>query len=163
SRGLARLRHGEPVQSKRRLGRRWRSDQPAELGMGRRRLQIHRRRQDVDEHGAQGYGTRRAHRSASDEPGHRLRRRARPSLGRQRWQKLTNGLPSGEMGRIGISIYRKDPRVVYVSVEQGLRYNASTAYEQRSGGVYRSDDKGASFKFMSDWNPRPTYSSQIRV
>jgi photosystem II stability/assembly factor-like uncharacterized protein len=85
------------------------------------------------------------------------------SDGGEHWKKLTNGLPAGELGRIGISIYRKDPRVVYASVEQGLRYNASTAYEQRKAGVYRSDDKGETWKVMSDWNPRPTYASQIRV
>ena len=83
--------------------------------------------------------------------------------GGERWKKLTSGLPSGELGRIGISIYRKDPRVVYASVEQGLRYNASTAYEQRRAGVYRSSDKGETWRLMSDWNPRPTYASQIRV
>ncbi len=83
--------------------------------------------------------------------------------GGEHWKKLTSGLPPGELGRIGISIYRKNPNVVYVSVEQGLRYNASTAYEQRKAGVYRSDDKGETWTFMSDWNPRPDYSSQIRV
>jgi photosystem II stability/assembly factor-like uncharacterized protein len=72
--------------------------------------------------------------------------------GGDHWTKLANGLPTGELGRIGIAIYRKDPRVVYVSVEQGLRYNASTAYEQRKAGVYRSNDKGESWKHMSDWN-----------
>jgi photosystem II stability/assembly factor-like uncharacterized protein len=83
--------------------------------------------------------------------------------GGEHWKKLTSGMPAGELGRIGISIYRKDPRVVYIAVEQGLRYNASTAYEERKAGVYRSNDKGESWKFMSDWNPRPTYASQIRV
>ncbi len=74
-----------------------------------------------------------------------------------------NGLPAGELGRIGISIYRSDPRIVYVSVEQGERYNASTAYEQRRAGIYRSEDRGRSWTFMSDWNPRPMYASQIMV
>lgn len=81
----------------------------------------------------------------------------------EHWAKLTHGLPSGDYGRIGLSVYRKDPRVVYASVEQGLRYNASTAYEQRKAGIYRSEDKGETWTFMSDWNPRPDYSSQIRV
>ena len=81
----------------------------------------------------------------------------------EHWKKLTNGLPAGELGRIGVSIFRKDPKIVYASIEQGLRYNASTAYEQRKAGVYRSGDKGESWTFMSNWNPRPTYSSQIRV
>lgn len=79
------------------------------------------------------------------------------------WKKLTNGLPEGDKGRIGISIYRKDPRIVYVTVEQGFRYNASTAYEKRLAGVYRSEDKGESWRWMSDWNPRPSYGSQIVV
>jgi photosystem II stability/assembly factor-like uncharacterized protein len=81
----------------------------------------------------------------------------------EHWRKVTKGLPDGEYGRIGISVYRKDPRIVYASVEQGLRYNASTAYEQRKAGIYRSADKGETWSFMSDWNPRPDYSSQIRV
>ena len=77
------------------------------------------------------------------------------------WTKLTgNGLPTGEYGRIGISIYRKNSNVVYVSIEQGQRYNASTAYIIRKAGIYRSDDKGGSWTFMSDWNPRPMYASQ---
>jgi photosystem II stability/assembly factor-like uncharacterized protein len=80
------------------------------------------------------------------------------------WRKLTGrGLPAGEYGRIGISIYRKDPNVVYVSIEQGGKYNASTAYIIRKGGVYRSEDKGENWTFKSDWNPRPMYASQIVV
>jgi len=88
--------------------------------------------------------------------------------GGESWTRLNdlapgNGLPEGEVGRIGISIYRSDPRIVYVSVEQGLRYNASTAYEERAAGIYRSEDRGESWTHMSDWNPRPMYASQILV
>jgi photosystem II stability/assembly factor-like uncharacterized protein len=80
------------------------------------------------------------------------------------WRRLTgNGLPAGEYGRIGIAIYRKDPRIVYVSVEQGNKYNASTAYIERKAGLYRSEDKGERWTFMSDWNPRPMYASQITI
>ena len=53
---------------------------------------------------------------------------------RATWTKLAgNGLPTGEYGRIGISIYRKNSNVVFVSIEQGARYNASTAYIQSQG------------------------------
>lgn len=84
------------------------------------------------------------------------------------WTRLTNagldnGLPSGDLGRIGITIFRGDPRIVYVSIEQGARYNASTAYQERRAGIYRSDDGGATWEFRSDWNPRPMYASQPLV
>jgi len=80
------------------------------------------------------------------------------------WTKLTgNGLPDGEYGRIGIAVYRKDPSIVYVSIEQGTRYNASTAYINRRGGIYRSNDRGRTWRFMSDWNPRPMYASQPTI
>ncbi|MBS3817890.1 hypothetical protein KGY73_00060 [bacterium] len=79
------------------------------------------------------------------------------------WKELTQGLPEGDKGRIGISIYRKDPRIIYVCVEQGYRYNASTAYHERRAGIYRSEDRGENWKHMSDWNPRPMYASQILV
>ena len=76
---------------------------------------------------------------------------------------LDNGLPTGDIGRIGISIYAADPRIVYASVEQGERFNASTAYQQRIAGLYRSEDHGATWTFQSDWNPRPMYASQPLV
>ena len=79
------------------------------------------------------------------------------------WTRLATGLPPGQFGRIGISIYRKDPRVVYISLEQGSRYTSSVSYAKRLGGIFRSEDKGESWRHMGDWNPRPAYSSQIRV
>ena len=80
------------------------------------------------------------------------------------WRRLSgNGLPAGDSGRIGIAVYRKDPRIVYVCIEQGNKYNASTAYIERRAGIYRSEDKGATWTFMSDWNPRPMYASQILI
>lgn len=83
--------------------------------------------------------------------------------GGKTWKKLTNGLPEGEYGRIGISIYGKNSNIIYASVEQGFQYNASTAYNERRAGLYRSDDKGETWAFMSDWNPRPMYASQPYV
>ena len=79
------------------------------------------------------------------------------------WNKLTAGLPTGILGRIGISIYRRNPNVVYVSVEQGARYTSSVSYEQRLGGIFRSDDKGNTWRRMGDYNPRPAYSSKLLV
>ena len=67
------------------------------------------------------------------------------------WTKLTAGLPEGDTGRIGIDIYRKDPRIVYAIIQNA------------EGGIFRSEDKGETWKKMSDTNPRPMYYSQIRI
>lgn len=83
--------------------------------------------------------------------------------GGETWARVTTGLPAGDYGRIGIAIYPKDPNIVYVSIEQGLRYTASTAYEEPQAGLYRSQNGGTSFEHMSTWNPRPMYGSQIAI
>ncbi len=67
------------------------------------------------------------------------------------WTRLVKGLPEGDKGRIGLDIYRKDPRIVYAVVEA------------RDGGVFRSEDGGDSWTKMSSTNPRPMYFSKIRV
>ncbi len=68
------------------------------------------------------------------------------------WRKLTEGLPVGDAGRIGIDIWRKDTKVVYITYEHAAE-----------SGVYRSDDKGLTWKKLSNTNPRPAYYSQIRI
>jgi photosystem II stability/assembly factor-like uncharacterized protein len=67
------------------------------------------------------------------------------------WTRLTEGLPEGDTGRIGIDVYRRNPNVVYAIIENS------------KGGIFRSEDKGATWKKMSDTNPRPMYYSQIRI
>lgn len=61
------------------------------------------------------------------------------------WTQLTNGLPA-EVGRMGIGVSAADPKRVYVLVD-GL---------PGAGGLYRSDDRGASFAKVTDdkriWN-----------
>ena len=71
--------------------------------------------------------------------------------GGENWGKLTNGLPEGNTGRIGIDIYRRNPSIVYATIEH------------KEGGVFRSEDKGLTWKKMSSTNPRPMYYSQIRI
>ncbi len=69
------------------------------------------------------------------------------------WGRLKGGLPeTGDTGRIGLDIYRKNPAIVYAIVEH-----------LRAGGVYRTEDKGFTWVRMSDTNPRPMYYSQIRI
>lgn len=68
------------------------------------------------------------------------------------WQHLTEGLPSGDVGRIGIALAASDANVVYAIVEH-----------HTAGGVYRSTDRGATWMRQSSFDPRPSYYSQIRV
>jgi photosystem II stability/assembly factor-like uncharacterized protein len=76
----------------------------------------------------------------------------RSTDGGSHWTKMTKGLPIGDLGRCAFDIYRRNTNIVYALVEH-----------QTLGGVYRSEDKGASWIRMGDTNPRPSYFSQIRV
>lgn len=56
------------------------------------------------------------------------------------WNKLTKGLPSSNMGKIGLALSPQQPDVVYAAIE----------LDRRKGGVYRSADQGASWTKMSN-------------
>jgi photosystem II stability/assembly factor-like uncharacterized protein len=71
--------------------------------------------------------------------------------GGESWQRLTNGLPGGNTGRIGIGISKSDPNVVFAVIEN------------KSGGVFRSNDRGSTWARQNPIDPRPSYYSQIRV
>lgn len=57
------------------------------------------------------------------------------------WKKLKNGLPGGDIGRIGLAISPQKSNVVYALI---------TAKE-KTKGFYRSDDYGETWKKMSDY------------
>lgn len=87
----------------------------------------------------------------------------RTTDGGRSWKKLTQGLPT-ETGRIGLDVYRKDPRVVVAVIESGEGGQiGSFDSRSRSGGVFRSDDGGEHWARLGPWAPRPFYFSQIRV
>ncbi len=71
--------------------------------------------------------------------------------GGDNWEKLSNGLPSGDTGRIGIDISKSHPHIIYAIVEN------------KNGGVFKSEDRGKSWTRVNELNPRPMYYSQIRV
>ncbi len=74
------------------------------------------------------------------------------------WEMLTNGLPGGMLGRIGLDIADSDPNIVYATVEnankEGMsdedRYQELLNHEASAGmiggEIYRSDDAGASWR-----------------
>ncbi len=56
------------------------------------------------------------------------------------WTRLTNGLPKGNMGKIGLAISPQNPDVVYAVIE----------LDNRQGGTWRSSNRGASWEKRSD-------------
>ncbi len=77
--------------------------------------------------------------------------------------RLAGGLP-GQAGRIGLDVYRKNPRVVFAVVESDEGgHLAEFEDKSRAGGVFRSEDGGDHWARLSPYTPRPFYFSQIRV
>jgi len=75
--------------------------------------------------------------------------------GGQTWTQRgpEDGLPKGELGRIGIAIARSRPNVIYALVES------------KKNALYRSDDGGYKWKKVADKNigNRPFYYGEIYV
>lgn len=72
------------------------------------------------------------------------------------WKQVTadDGLPKGELGRIGIAIARNKPNVVYALIEA------------KKNALYKSTDGGSKWKKVNDKNDignRPFYYSEIYV
>lgn len=70
------------------------------------------------------------------------------------WQRLTNDLPSGELGRIVLAIAPSNPAIVYAMVEA------------RQSALYRSTDRGQTWKRRSaavNVTARPFYFAAMAV
>lgn len=76
--------------------------------------------------------------------------------GGKSWKKLTSkdGLPEGDLGRMGLAIARSKPEIVYALIES------------KKNALYRSEDGGASWKMVNDKGEigdRPFYYFEIYV
>ncbi len=67
------------------------------------------------------------------------------------WEKIMKGLPSVDIGGMGIAISPANPDVVYLSVEAA----------EKQGGFFRSANRGASWEKMSDMNSKGQYFNEI--
>lgn len=56
------------------------------------------------------------------------------------WNKRTAGLPSGNLGKIGLALSPQQPDVLYAAIE----------LDRRGGAVYRSENRGEQWTKMSD-------------
>jgi photosystem II stability/assembly factor-like uncharacterized protein len=87
--------------------------------------------------------------------------------GGESWTRLTEGLPSGDIGKIGVAVSRSNPDVVMAIVEHGFqpgqRDEAYADMTQLGTGIYRSEDGGRSWSYQSRYNNRPFYYSHIYI
>ncbi|MBN2238021.1 MAG: hypothetical protein JW729_10700 [Bacteroidales bacterium] len=67
------------------------------------------------------------------------------------WNKVSKGLPSGDMGGMGIAVSPVDNNVIYLIIEA----------QDDQGGFFRSTDKGASFTKMSSYSSSGQYYNTI--
>lgn len=67
------------------------------------------------------------------------------------WKKITGGIPSGTLGRIGLAISPKDPDVVYATIE-------STPGD---GGIFRSSNTGITWEKRSSYTAQPMYYATL--
>lgn len=72
--------------------------------------------------------------------------------GARTWTKLTNGLPSGELGRIGVSVCASRPSTVYAVIHA----------PGNTGGVFRTDDAGATWRQVTPANSTAWFYGQVR-
>jgi photosystem II stability/assembly factor-like uncharacterized protein len=69
------------------------------------------------------------------------------------WTKAQSGLPSGDLGRIGLALSAAEPHYLYATVEA----------TEGSGGIYRSSDFAASWEKRGPFVAQGMYYGQIIV
>ena len=67
------------------------------------------------------------------------------------WNKVTSGLPSVDMGRIGLAVSPADPNVVYAAIEAA----------DGKGGIFRSSDKGATWERRNEFDQGAMYYARV--
>jgi photosystem II stability/assembly factor-like uncharacterized protein len=67
------------------------------------------------------------------------------------WNKLKSGLPTGDMGRIGLAVSAADPNVVYATIEAA----------DGKGGIFRSNDRGATWERRNEFDVGAMYYARV--
>ncbi|MEN2280918.1 glycosyl hydrolase [Algoriphagus sp. SE2] len=71
--------------------------------------------------------------------------------GGENFRKIVKGLPSGDLGRIGLDISPANPNVIYAIVEA----------QEDKGGFYKSTDLGESWERQSDYTTSGLYYQEV--
>ena len=84
--------------------------------------------------------------------------------GGEHWTRLTNGIPREPLSKITIELARNTPGLVYAYVLSGEpRRGVGGGRTSDAGGVFRSDDGGASWRRVSPKLSSRTYYTHIAV
>jgi photosystem II stability/assembly factor-like uncharacterized protein len=67
------------------------------------------------------------------------------------WNKSRAGLPTNDMGRIGLAISPADSNVIYATIESG----------DRKGGIFRSNDRAGSWEKRNDFDAGAMYYGHV--
>jgi photosystem II stability/assembly factor-like uncharacterized protein len=67
------------------------------------------------------------------------------------WNKLKSGLPTVDMGRIGLAVSAADPNVIYAAIEAA----------DGKGGIFRSSDKGATWERRNEFDQGAMYYARV--
>ncbi len=67
------------------------------------------------------------------------------------WNKLKSGLPTVDLGRIGLAVSPADPNVVYATVEAA----------DGKGGIFRSSDRGATWERRNEFDQGAMYYARV--
>jgi photosystem II stability/assembly factor-like uncharacterized protein len=69
------------------------------------------------------------------------------------WKKLTSGLPTENLGRIGLALAPSRPDMIYASVES----------IDKKGGIFRSTDRGETWEKRNDFDQQAQYYAHLVV
>jgi photosystem II stability/assembly factor-like uncharacterized protein len=97
--------------------------------------------------------------------------------GGTKWTRLAGGLPTGKIGRIGLDIYQRNPRILYALLENqnpaaGAATGEVSAISPLASGIignqlYRTDDAGRTWRSVTEVNvaggKAPYSFNQVRI
>ncbi|HEV3115575.1 MAG TPA: hypothetical protein VGY58_00890, partial [Gemmataceae bacterium] len=69
------------------------------------------------------------------------------------WNQLKSGLPTGELGRIGLAMAPSNPDVIYAIIES----------TEKKGGIFRSTDLGVTWEKRNDFDAQAQYYAHMVV
>ena len=87
------------------------------------------------------------------------------------WAKITAGLPTGDLGRIGLNYAPSNPSIIYAQVEAGEsgggRGGRGGAGDSDAGpgggGLYRSTDNGVTWERRNNYDQQGQYYAKVQI